>query len=115
MSKNEKTVADLLAGGVTQAQIAAWKKEHGDVYRISVPGADNDGVATGYFKKPNLAIIGAASKYATSDPMKFGEIVFNGCWLGGDPEMQHDEETKASCMGKLSEMFKIREAQLEKL
>lgn len=115
MSKNEKTVAELLAGGVTPAQISQWKKEHGDVFRVSVPGADSNGVSTGYFRKPSLSIIGAASRYVTSDPIKFGEIVFNGCWLGGDPEMQHDDETRVSCMGKLSELFKIREAQLEKL
>jgi len=106
----------ILAGGVSQDQINAWKKQHGDIYAIDV-NTDDKGKnkATGYFKKPNLAIIGAASKYIETDPMQSSAIMFDSCWLGGDPEMQNVDEVKASAMGKLGELFKIREASIKKL
>lgn len=101
-------------GGVSQGQINRWKAENkGEVYLVSVPS--DKGEAYGYFKKPDLGIIGAASKYASSDPIKSGEIMFNSCWLGGDAALKQDDELKVSCFAKLGELFKIREASIKKL
>lgn len=110
-TKTEKK--ELLPGGVTAAQINAWKKQHKEVYKVSV---DDDGkLVVGYFKKPDLAVISAASRFAKSDPVKSGQIIFESCWLSGDVELKEVEELQASCFGKLAELFKLREASLEKL
>jgi hypothetical protein len=111
-TKSEK-VEEKLAGGVSPAQLAAWKKTHKDVYQITV---DDEGKeVTGYFKKPDMAVISAASRFASSDPVKSGEIMFESCWLAGDVELKEVEELKVSCFGKLAELFKVREAKIKKL
>ena len=101
---------------ITQAQINQWKKKWGEVFQIDVPlddeAKDN---AVGYFKKPTLDSIKASSKYLESDPIKAGEIVFNQCWLGGDAEIQENDEVKMSAMQKVSSLFKVRQASLKKL
>jgi hypothetical protein len=120
MSKPEKpaTPSTQIAevkniGGVTPAQINAWKAKHKEVYAIAV---DDEGKElVGIFKKPDMATISAASRFASSDPVKSGEILFESCWLGGDIELKELDELKVSCFGKLAELFKVKEATIKKL
>lgn len=116
--KNEATdkKSNLLAGGVTQAQIDAWKKEHGKIYSIAVPTNDNaeSDKVTGYFKKPNLATISAAAS-AGNDILRVGNIMLENLFLGGDPEIKANEEVKMSVIAELSKLFKIRQAEVGEL
>jgi len=96
-----------------ETKIAELKARNGEVYEIEV---EKEGkVVKGYFKKPNLQIISAASKYANEDPIKSGEILFDSCWLDGDMEMRNDDEIKVAAMGSLSNLFKLLEAKIKKL
>lgn len=100
----------------TQTQINQWKKQYGDVFAIAVPlgEAKNSKKVTGYFRKPDLATIGAAAKFRL-DPIKSGEIVFENTWLGGDEEIRKSDELKLSVLKELGSLFKVRQAKVEKL
>lgn len=100
----------------SQNQIAAWKREHGEVFEISVP-ADDAGtdVAAGYFRKPARETFAFAARHAQSDPFKAGEIMFNGSWLGGDERLKTDVSLYLAASKRLGELTQIREAELKKL
>lgn len=92
---------------------AELKAKFGEVYEIEV---EKDGkIIKGYFKKPNLQIISAASKYSIDDPIRSGEILFDSCWLDGDEDMNKDDEVKLAAMGALSNLFELLEAKIKKL
>lgn len=100
----------------TPAQIKKWKQDHGEVHQIDVP-LDDEGkkIATGYFKKPNLEIMSAAAKYAESDPVKSGSVLFENCWLDGDQQLKNNDEAKLSAIAQLGQLFKVRAASIKKL
>jgi hypothetical protein len=116
MTKSNSTVKEeTLAGGVTRGQIEAWKRQHGDIYAIDVESDDAGNKLRCYVRKPDLNIISASSKFASSDPVRSGMVVFENCWLAGDPEIKANDELKISVVIKLNELFKIREAEIKKL
>lgn len=107
---------EKLAGGVTEAMIENWKKQYGKVYEISVPLDDEKKAeATAYFRKPDLKTIGAAAKFAETDPIKSGLIMFDNCWLGGDERMKEDEECKVSAVQLVSSLFTVRVGTIKNL
>jgi len=112
MTKKTDNKVESLPCGVSYEQLATWKEET-EVHLVAVK--TESGVVNGYFKKPNLQVIGAASKYATTDPVKSGLILFESCWLAGDPEMREVDEIKMSAIGKLGDLFKVYEAEVKKL
>lgn len=101
-----------------EIQINEWKNKYGSVYAITIPGNTDDGEKdsfTGYFRKPNLKIISASSRFANDNPVKSGEILFENCWLGGDQEIKDNDELKLTAITKINELFKVREADIKKL
>lgn len=100
-----------LPGGVTELQLNKWKSQYGEVKLISVP-LDDEGKnhAHGYFRKPDLDIIAAASKFAQDEPFKSGNVLFENCFLGGDPEIKNDDECKMSAIVAMKGIFKVRVA-----
>ena len=107
-----------LKGGITEAQINSWQAKYGadKVVLMSVPVDDTKKVyAHGYFRKPDLKIISAASKFMTDDPLKGAEILFENCFLGGDSLFKDDDEIKMSAMTGLSSLFKVRTAEIKNL
>jgi len=59
--------------------------------------------------------LAAASKYAADNPVKSGIIMFDSVWLGGDAEIQVNDELKMSAIQKIGDLFRIREARIKKL
>lgn len=112
MSKQE----ELLPGGVSQEQINKWKKQHGQVFAISIP-LDDEGKekATGYFRKPNLDIVSAANKVGKTDMIRGGLVAFESTFLGGDPIIKEDDEVKMSAIEAVGQLFKVREAEVKNL
>lgn len=100
---------------VTPEQINHWKNQHSVdvIHEISVP-LDDEGEkkAIGYFKKPDLKTIQASEKFAVSDPIKSGIVLFDNCYLGGDT---FNDEAKMSAIQELSGFFKIRTAAVKNL
>lgn len=121
MSKEEKSVEktegkaveEMLPGGVSRSQVDAWKKTHGKVFQITVQGDDR--IYGCYLHKPDRTAIQASSALASSDPLKSNEILMQNCWLGGDKEIQTNDDLFLSASGKLGKLFQIRQSEIKEL
>ena len=94
---------------VNQSQIDAWKKKHGDIFKLII----EDKVC--YLKTPDRKTLSFASSIATKDPLKFNEVILNNCWLAGDEEIKTNDIYFLSAASKLSEIIEVKEADLKKL
>lgn len=114
MTQPKKT--EVLPGGITTTQLNEWKAKYGTVAQVKVPTNDEHTEHVYcYFKKPSLDIIGAAAKFAETDPVKSGNILFESCYLGGDPEVKEIDECRMSAMQALSGLFKVRVSEVKNL
>lgn len=107
---------ELLPGGITEAQLALWKKEHKKIHQFDVI-VDEEGkdVATAYFKSPDINTLAAAMQVVDSDPMQANKILFANTWLGGDERIQTDDELKFSVYVKLVRIVKLRTVNIKNL
>lgn len=94
---------------VTPIQIQEWKKKHGEISLLKIEDKK------AYLKTPDRKTLSYASSFASSDPLKFNEILLENCWLGGDEEIKTDDALFLAASSKLAELIKIKEATLEKL
>ena len=94
---------------ITQEQIDAWKKQHGEIYAIKVDGK------TAYLKKPDRKTLSFASVAGQKDPMKFNEIILENCFIGGDEEIKKDDSLFLAASAKIVELIEVKEAELVKL
>ncbi len=94
---------------VSKEQIAAWKQEHKDVYRIDVEDKSC------YLKRPSRQAIGYATVAGKDNPVKFNEVLLQECWLGGDEEIKQDDVLFMSVSAKLGELVEVKTAELVKL
>lgn len=99
----------------TPTQIKQWKAEHGEVHQVEIPLDDEGNTAVAYFKKPTLDILSASAKYAETDPIKSGNIMFESCWLGGDERIKSSDEAKLGAIQVVAKLFKVRVATIKKL
>lgn len=114
MSKVEKNASDVLPGGVKQSDIDGWKAKFGSVHQVQVPKDDSgENLVTGYFRKPDLSILAAAA--STTDPMASGAVLFENCYLGGDPEIKGNDECRLSATVAVSKLFKVRVASIKEV
>ncbi len=99
---------------VTEAMISMWKKQYGDVFCLTIQAeGDEKPELTGYFRKPSLEILSAAS--SASNPIQQGNILFENCWLGGDEAITTDDEARMGAIAQLANLFKPRIASLKKI
>lgn len=102
-------------GAATEQQIAAWKTKYpSGVWAITTTDDDGNAHVT-YVRKPDIQVLGAAAKYAESDPVKSGEIMFNSLRLGGSESVETDAPMLMAAVGKIGELFKLKEADIKKL
>jgi hypothetical protein len=99
----------------TDAQIKIWKAKHKHIYEIEVLVGDENEKATGYFKKPDLKVISAAAKFADSDPIRSGMIMFNECVLEADERISEDDEAKLAVVEQLGKLFRRKVATIKKI
>ena len=88
-------------------QIDAWKKQHGDIYLITVE--DKSCV----LRKPTRQELSFVS--GITDPMLFTETLLKQLWLGGDEDMQERDEYFLAISSKLDTVLKLKEAEVKKL
>lgn len=88
-------------------QIAAWKKQHGDIYLITVE--DKSCV----LRKPTRQELSFVS--GITDPMLFTETLLKHLWLAGDEDMQERDEYFLAISSKLDTVLKLKEAEVKKL
>ncbi|MDR1897526.1 MAG: hypothetical protein LBR10_12125 [Prevotellaceae bacterium] len=96
---------------IDKEQIAQWKKEHGDVYRIT----DEDKSKACYLKQPSRKTMSYAATFAASNPVRSNEVLLEGMWLGGDEDFKTDDRLFFGITPKLQEIAKSAEVELEKL
>ena len=93
----------------TKEQIEEWKAKHESVFCIEIEDKKC------YLKSPDRKTLSFASSVATSNPLKFNEILLKGCWLGGDEDIQTNDSLFFSASSKLAEIIEVKEATLSKL
>lgn len=96
-------------GQATAAEIAVWKREHGDVYQVTVGGS------ACYLKKPDRTTLKMVAAVGGSDPVRANEVLLENCWLGGDESVKTDDEKFFGVSAKLAELVTVKEAELKKL
>lgn len=112
MTPKSSTHAPAPAQGAYQAsdeQIAAWKKEHGDVFVYTADGKRC------YLKKPDRNTLSVAAAMGMANPLRYNEILLENCWLGGDEQIRTADGYFLGISQKLSELVEIKEGELKKL
>ena len=110
--KNDKPV---IIGALSQEEINSLKAKYPQgVFAIEV--IDDEGKThITYVKKPDIEALQVASKYAQTDPVKSGLLMFNTCRLGGSDFIVNDDESKLGVIAELGKLFKAKEATVKKL
>lgn len=109
MRKKEVPVSETLAGGVTQVQIDSWKAKHGkDKIRQIDVKKDEKTTVTCYSRFPSLDEISAAETCQTM--VDKGRLLYNSCYLGGDPETREDEQVMLAVFYEMCKMFRLLSA-----
>ncbi len=92
-----------------EQKIKEWKEKHGEVYGYTA------GEKECFLKKPNRKVLAAAATVGKNDPIRYNEILLNGCWLGGDEEIKTDDAYFLGVSAKLAELVEVKEGELKKL
>lgn len=85
---NKELRAQTYDGGITEAQIEAFKAKHGKVYRVDI--VDGEDTHVGYFRRPDFQTVKAITKISKTDEVEAGKVMFDNCWLGGSEELRTD-------------------------
>ena len=94
---------------ITSTQIDAWKKQHGDIYMISV----EDKAA--YFRSPDRNTMSYMMSQGQSNPMSAIEILAKNCFVGGDQVLLEDNQYFFAVVQQLDKLMRAKEASLKKL
>lgn len=100
-------------GGVSEEQIKVWKAEHRKLHKVEVE--DDGDLFVGYFRRPDMGTMSAVNKVAKTDEVKSSSVMFDNCWLGGDPVMKTDTVVRMAAIGRLSEIFNRVHGELKNL
>jgi len=118
MDNKEKATGQTQAqpannGGITAEQIALWKGKYRKVYEVDV---EDDGEHfVGYFSRPDNDTLAATTALAQKDGFKAMTVLFENCWLGGDPLIKEDAVVKLAAMQKLDALVTSAAATLKNL
>ncbi len=91
----------------TKEQISEWKKEHGDLFEISVDGKSC------ILRSPRRKDLSYVS--VVKDPIKLSETLMRQLWVEGDAEMIDDDKYFLPAVSQIQEVLKIKEAKIKKL
>lgn len=95
---------------VTQEQINAWKKKHGEIFSISF----EDGKEA-YLKKPDRKVLSFAMTKMQTNPLGFAESILNQCFIGGNEEVKTDDNYFLGAAAQLEGLMEVKNAELKKL
>ena len=91
----------------TEKQIQEMKKKHGTLFLITVD--DKSCI----IHKPTRQDLSYVS--VVKDPMKINETLLKQLWVDGDKEMIEDDDCFMAVCNKMSEVLKVKEAEIKKL
>lgn len=92
-----------------EQKIEGFKKKFGGVFQYTAEGKSC------FLKKPSRQTISAASVVGKNNPMKYNEILLNGCWIEGDEELKTDDGLFLGVSQILADLIEIKEGELKKL
>jgi L-rhamnose mutarotase len=92
---------------LTKAQIAEYKKKHGEIYEISVD------VKSCIVRKPNRKDLSYVS--VVKDPIKMSEALLKQLWVDGDKEILENDDLFLAVIPKMEEVIKVKESEIKKL
>lgn len=75
-------------GKATEEEIAAWKKEHGEIFAYET----EDGSHVAYFKHADRNVLALASSKMKSSIVSYSEVMFDNCFIGGAKEIRTDDK-----------------------
>ena len=107
--ENSENNEKKLVGQATPEQIEAWKREHGDIYAITV----EDGVL--YVRKPKRRDLSYASAAGRNSGLEYIEAVMKNCKLGGDESIISEDAKFMGASSQMASIIDIKEASLKKL
>jgi len=102
----------IIAGGLTQSQIDQLKKKHGPLTLCEVKTAEHE-FEYFWFKKPDMKVISAVTKFLASDPLRANQIYFKNCLVEGDSSAADDVELFTSLMPYLTDLVKTFDVQVK--
>ncbi|HQE13007.1 MAG TPA: hypothetical protein PLQ78_09675 [Flavipsychrobacter sp.] len=97
-----------LIGQASEEQIAAWKKQYGAVYIVTVEGH------VCYLRKPDRKIIAYASTVLKDSPFQYVEEIFNNCRIGGSELFDTDDDYFLAAMQTVNELVQLKTAEIVK-
>jgi hypothetical protein len=89
-------------------QIEAWKKEHKQIFEIEVEGRKC------WLRKPNREIMRFMLSTG-NDPLSRAEALLRDCWLGGDMEIQTDDDLFMAAAGVIEQILPVANAEVKKI
>lgn len=95
---------------VTKEQIAAWKKEHGDIIILNDPLTGLQIV----LKKPERKVLKAAFSQSQNDPLALAEVILENCWIHGPEELKKEEGFLLSVNAQIDHITNMRMLEVEK-
>lgn len=98
---------------ITEAQIDAWKKKHGEIQEITV--AKDGEKYKAIVRKPTLDDILMSEELAKDDTIKQNLFLFKNCHLGGDSEFNTDDELRFAASNEVAKLFRFLKATTKKL
>jgi len=96
-----------LSGQVSDEQIAMWRNEYRDVFKVIA----TDKVC--YLKRPSRLTLKAVD--AIEDGDHSNEVLLENCWLGGDPEIKTKDIYFLEVVPALAEIVDFGRAEIKKL
>jgi hypothetical protein len=66
-----------------------------------------------YLKKPSRKVISMATAVGGKDPIRFGELILENCWLGGDEHIKTNDDLFLAANAILGNLIKIKTATLK--
>jgi hypothetical protein len=95
----------------TKAQIDAWKKEHGDLYQLSVDSKIM------IMRKPGMRDLerAHASDPKKQKPFNFHRSLIENCKLHADEGLLENDDNYFALCTKLDEIIEVKEAEVKKL
>jgi hypothetical protein len=109
-----ESAAKLLAGGVTQTQLDAWKAKYGEVHIITVT-VDKDDKSVGYYRKPDRHVLAnVVNMMHLGQVFESREFLANNTWLGGDARQQNNDDVAIPAQVSLSAALNFLKAETAK-
>ncbi|QYS85549.1 hypothetical protein JJC03_10025 [Flavobacterium oreochromis] len=114
MATETQSTLEVIDGSITLAQFNQWKYKHKKIIKLSLQ--DEDGTTLfAYFKKPDIAIRSAVLQASKMDEFKALEVLFKNCYLGGNAEIETDDDLRLNIATSFSDAIQPKPVKVEVL